>query len=210
MAKQLSRYTIAEYLPEIKGICAAIEVEMAKHDLDGLLQLQPLPAIEQYGRSKIVYAMMLINEWLKDSSFKTHAFFLQKTDKDAKWADMLKILNTKILEHQNDVSLIVLTLSRSGHITRSVDGTTFEHDFESDGFKKEILFSLLENKGYVPTSEIKQRTGSKSVESVSKTIAVINTVLKAKLQLPAKEKIIESKRTSGYRLNHLYNIVITN
>lgn len=57
-----SRHTIAEYLPEIKGICAPIEVETARHDLDGLAQLQPLPAIEQYGRSKIVYAMMLVGD----------------------------------------------------------------------------------------------------------------------------------------------------
>lgn len=207
---QFSRYTIAEYLPEIKGICACIEVEMAKQDLDNLLQLQPFPAIEQYGRSKIVYAMMLINEWLEGSSFKSHVFFLQKIDRNAKWADMLKILNAKILEYQNDVPVTVLTLSRSGHITRTVGSTTLEHDFGSDGFKKEILFMLLENSGYVPTNEIKQRTGSKSVESISKTIAAINTVLKAKLQLPAKEKVIESKRGSGYRLNPLCNIVVAN
>lgn len=116
----------------------------------------------------------------------------------------------KILEYQNDVPVIVLTLSRNGRITRSVDGTTFEHDFESDGFKKEILFMLLENNDHVPTSEIKRRTGSKSIESVSKTIAAINTILKIKLQLPTKGKVIESKRASGYRLNPLYNIVIAN
>jgi hypothetical protein len=154
--------------------------------------------------------MMLINKWLEGSSFKTHVFFLQKTDKNAKWADMLKILNAKILEYQNDVPVIILTLFRSGHIARTVGGTTLEHDFESDGFKKEILFMLLENNNYVPTNEIKQRTGSKSIESVSKTIAAINTVLKAKLQLPAREKVVESKRASGYRLNPLYNIVIAN
>ncbi len=207
---QFSRNTVAEYLPEIKGICASLEVEMVRHDLDGLIQLQPLPAIEQYGRSKIVYAMMLINEWLKDSSFKTHVYFFQKTDKNTKWVDMLKILNAKILEYQNDVPVIVLTLSRSGRIIRTVDGGTFEHDFESDGFKKEILFMLHENNGYVQTKDLKQRTGSKSTESVAKTIATINNVLRAKLQLPTKEKVIESKRASGYRLNPLYNIVIAN
>lgn len=207
---QFSRHTIAEYLPEIKGICAAIEVEMAKHDLDGLMQLQPLPAIEQYGRSKIVYAMMLVNEWLKGTPFKTHAYFLQKNDKNARWADMLKVLKAKILEYQNDVSVIVLSLSRSGRITRTVDGTVFEHNFESDGFKKEILMALLENDGYVPTGDLKRRVGSKSVESVSKTIAAINNVLKAKLQLSPNEKVLESKRGSGYRLNPSYNIVLTN
>lgn len=210
MSGKFSRHTIAEYLPEIKGICASLEVEMAKHDLDGLLQLQPLPAIEQYGRSKIVYAMMLVGEWLKDSPFSTHSVYLKKNDKGAGWADMLSILNTKILEYQNDVPVIVLTFSRSGHITRTIDGTTLEHNFESDGFKKEILLILRENDSYVQTKDLKQRTGSKSTESVAKTIAAINSVLKAKLQLPTKEKIIESKRASGYRLNPLYNIVITN
>ena len=207
---QFSRHAIAEYLPEIKGICAAIEVEMAKYDLDGLLQLQPLSAIEQYGRSKIVYTMMLINEWLKDTPFKTHIYFLQKKDKNTKWADMLKILNAKILEYQNDVPVIVLTLSRTGRITRSVDGTTLEHDFESDGFKKDILFMLHEHDGYVPTLDIQKRLGSKSTESVSKTIAAVNAVLRVKLQLPKKQDMIESKRGSGYRLNPMYNIVITN
>lgn len=207
---QFSRHTVAEYLSEIKGICASLEVEMVKHDLDGLLQLQPLPAIEQYGRSKIVYAMMLVGEWLKDTPFSTHSTYLKKNDKGARWTDMLKILNAKILEYQNDVPVIVLTLSRSGRIIRTVDSSTFEHDFESDGFKKEILFMLLENEGYVQTKDLKQRIGSKSIESVAKTIAAINNILRAKLQLPAKEKVIESKRASGYRLNPLYNIVTTN
>lgn len=207
---QFSRHTIAEYLPEIKGICAAIEVEMARHGLDDITQLQPLPAIEQYGRSKIIYAMMLINEWLKGSSFKTHVYFLQKSDKDVKWVDMLEILNAKILEYQNDVPVIVLTLSHSGRITRTIDGATFEHDFESDGFKKDILFMLHEYDGYIQTRDIQKRLGSKSTESVSKTIAAINTVLRAKLQFPKKQDVIESKRGSGYRLNPLYNIVTAN
>ncbi len=207
---QFSRHTIAEYLPEIKGICASIEVEMAKHDLDRLPQLQPLPAMEQYGRSKIVYALMLIHEWLEGSAFTTTHFHLQKKDTNAKWADMLQILNAKILEHQNDVPVIVLTLSRSGRITRTVDGATFEHDFKSDGFKKDILFMLDENDGYVQTRDIQKRLGSKSAASVPKTTAAINTALRTKLKLPKKQDVIESKRVSGYRLNPLYNIIITN
>lgn len=206
---QFSRHTIAEYFPEIKGICACLEVEMARHDLDKLSQLQPLPAIEQYGRSKIVYAMMLINEWLEGSSFKTHVYFLQKTDKNARWADMLKILNTKILEHQNDASIIVLHLYRNGRITRSIDDAILDHDFES-GLKKEILITLLEEEGYMKTKDIQKRTGSKSTEVVSKTIAGINGILRIRLQLSKDQDVIESKRGSGYRLNPVYNVVITN
>lgn len=208
---QFSRHTIAEYLSEIKGVCAAIEVELTAHpDLDRRSELQPFPAMEQYGESKIRYAMMLMNEWLKGTAFGTQFHFLQKKDPSASWTDMLKLLNAKILEYQNDVPVIILTLSRSGRITRAVDGSTFEHDFESDGFKKEILFTLLQHDGYVQTDELKRRIGSKSTESVAKTIAAVNNVLKVKLQLPAKEKVIESKRASGYRLNPLYNIMITN
>lgn len=109
---------------------------------------------------------------------------------------MLKILNAKILEYQNDVPIIVLTLSRSGRITRALDDNTFEHDFESDGFKKEILFALIENDGYVPTKEIKQRIGSKSTGSVSKTIASINTVLKllAASTSPSPCQIVSSRK----------------
>ena len=207
---QFSRHAIAEYLPEIKGICAAIEVELSKHDLDGLTQLQPLPAIEQYGRSKIVYAMMLVHEWLKDSAFTASHFHLQKKDKSAKWADMIAILNAKILEYQNDIPVVILSLSRSGRIARTIDGTVFEHEFESGGFKKDILFMLHEHDGYVQTQDIQKRLGSKSTAAVSKTIAAINAVLRAKLQLPKKQDVIESKRGSGYRLNPLYNVVITN
>lgn len=207
---QISRHTITEYLPEIKGICASIEVEIAKHNLDQLTQLQPLPAIEQYGRSKIVYAMMLINEWLKNTPFSTHAYFLQKKDKETKWGDMLKILNTKILEYQNDIPIIVIHLYRSGHITRFIDDSILDHDFESDGHKREILLALLENEGYMRTRDIQKRIGSKSTEAVSKTIAAINTILRTKLQLPKKKDVVESKRGSGYRLNPLYNIVMTN
>ncbi len=207
---QFSRHTIAEYMPEIKGICASIEVELSKHDLDGLTQLQPLPAIEQYGRSKIVYAMMLVHEWLNGSAFTTHHVYLQKKDKSAKWADMIAILNAKILEYQNDTPVIVLSVSRSGRITRTIDGTVMEHEFESDGFKKDILFMLHEHDGYMPTEDIRKRLGSKSAAAVSKTIAAVNSVLRTRLQLPKKQDVIESKRGSGYRLNPLYNIVIVN
>ncbi|MBY0473104.1 HTH domain-containing protein [Patescibacteria group bacterium] len=207
---QFSRHAIAEYLPEIKGICASIEVELSKHDLDRLTELQPLPAIEQYGRSKVVYAMMLVHEWLSGSAFTTHHVYLQKKDKSAKWADMIAILNAKIIEHQNDAPVIVLSISRSGRITRTIDGTALEHEFDSDGFKKDILFMLHEHDGYIPTRDIQKRIGAKSTEVVSKTIAAINTVLHTKLQLPKKQDVIESKRGSGYRLNPLYNVVITN
>lgn len=207
---QFSRHTITEYLPEIKGICASLEVEMAKHDLNGLTQLQPLPAIEQYGRSKIVYAMMLVDGWLKDTPFSTHSVYLKKSDKGARWEDMLKVLNTKILEYQNDVPVIVLNLSRSGRIMRTINDTVLEHDFSSDGFKKKLLFALLENDGYIKTRDLQKKIESKSVESVAKTIASINTILRSKLQLPHKQKVIESKRISGYRLNPLYNIVLAN
>jgi hypothetical protein len=154
--------------------------------------------------------MMLAHEWLNGSDFTTRHFYLQKKDKSAKWADMIAILNAKILEYQNDTPVIVLSVSRSGRITRTIDGTVLEHEFESDGFKKDILFMLHEHDGYMPTREIQKRLGSKSAESVSKTIAAINTVLRIKLQLPKKQDVIESKRASGYRLNPLYNIVIIN
>lgn len=209
MTKVLSRHTIDEYLPEIKGICAGIEVELTRHDLDHLLELQPLPALEQYGRLKINYAMMLLNVWLNDTAFTTKHSFFQKNDVTAKWSDMLQIINGKIHEHQNDVPVIALHLYRNGRIRRTVDDSTLEHNFEDDGFKKGILFALFERDDYLKTADLKRHLGSKSSESVSKMIAAINDTLKEKLQLPKNKKLIESKRGSGYRLNALYNIVVT-
>lgn len=209
MTKPFSRHTIDEYLPEIKGICAGIEVELTRHDLDHLLELQPLPALKQYGRLKINYAMMLLNVWLNDTAFNTKHSFFQKNDVTAKWSDMLEIINGKIHEYQNDVPVIALHLYRNGRIRRSVDDSILEHNFEDDGFKKGILFALWEQGDYVKTADLKRHLGSKSSESVSKMIGSINDILKEKLQLPKNQKLIESKRGSGYRLNALYNIVVT-
>lgn len=209
MAKAFSRHTIDEYLPEIKGICAGLEVEMARHNLNHLLEIQPLPALEQYGRSKITYAMMLLNSWLEGTAFTAHHTFLQKKDATAKWADMLNIINEKILEHRNGVSLITLHLFSSGRIRRTVDDSTLEHNFQDDGFKKEILLALMESRDYTKTKTLQKRLRSKSVASVSKIIASINSALEENLQLPKNQKLIENKRVSGYRLNALYNIVLT-
>lgn len=205
---QLSRNAVAEYLPVVKSIRASIEVEMAHTDLDKISILRLPQTHKQYGDSTTAYALMLIGGWLTDTQFTTNLSMIHKKTKEAKWVDLLAILNKHILEYENEAPIIPLALYRSGRIVRTIDEITLDHNFESDGIKKGIVLVLNEHRGYVGSDVLKQRTGSKSIQSVAKMIATINRVLRAKLQLHKDNDFIESKRGSGYRLNSIYNVVV--
>ena len=113
------------------------------------------------------------------------------------------------MEFHNGAPLIVLGLSRNGRITRQVADQILDHEFEEDGLKPSILRLLVAQEDYVSPEEIKKIIKSKSKESVSKTIGSMNAKLRAKLQLPKNQSVIDSKRGKGYRINPFYNLVLT-
>lgn len=204
---QFTRYTIFEYLTEIKAIFASIEIELATYDLDHLSEIRPLPAFEQYGKLKIGYAMMLVNKWLEGTEFSTQHGFFWKKDKEVKWTDMLKVIDAKILEYYNGEPVIEITLTENGRIERTVNGRMFFHDFDGEQ-RPEIIRKLVDESDYYPTSELQKAIHSKSLDSTYKAINSINDVLRAKLYLPKNFDLIDSKRTDGQRINPIYNVIL--
>lgn len=76
----------------------------------------------------------------------------------------------------------------------------------------EIQVGILKNlsglKGeFTSTQRLRRQVGSKSEESIRKAIGLINRKSKSRLHL--KNKIIESVRGEGYRLNKMYRITFS-
>jgi hypothetical protein len=162
---------------------------------------------QDYGSSRMAHTMKLLNVWLQGSDFKADYFHFTKINPEAKWSDMLKIIESKIFEYANDTPVITLVLSSSGRITREINGLVLTHDFTAEKLKSQILAWLPDDGSYLKTERLKSFVGSKSAMSVSKMIGAINTVTTSKLQLPKQHPLIESKRISGYRINPIYNLV---
>lgn len=202
-----------EYAPVIKSILASFEVSNA-HDsihgkkIDACKNLRVIYLEKEFGSSKIIHVMHLLDVWLQGSPFKAEAFHFEKTDPEAKWSDMLLVIQGKFQEYINDLPIIQLTLHRSGRVTRETNGTVLTHDFKGLGKKIELLVILPQDGNYLQTEKIRSIIESKSTASVSKTIEAINTAVMKKLQLPPGKNLIESKKNSGYRINPIYNLII--
>lgn len=205
---EFSRITIAEYLPIIKSIFASFEVQ-DKH-FKGSTDSQRLSVSyleKEYGLSKIGHAMRLIGVWLEGSDFESKTFHFFKANPEAKWSDMLRIIEAKILEYSNNLPVIVLVLFSSGRITREVNGTVLKHDFANDKLKAKILSWLPDDGSYLETRKLAKMIESKSDGSVRKTTGKISKDVGSRLQLPKQHPLIDSKRGPGYRINPIYNIV---
>ncbi len=68
------------------------------------------------------------------------------------------------------------------------------------------IIKYLIGKGYQATSDIRMATSAKSDSSVRSAIMKINA--KAKHDLEIEEKLIEGRRTDGYRINPEYRIFL--
>ena len=183
MDTKLARRTVENYLPVLRAIYASLDVSVATESrLENRDDLHFFYLEKEFGMSNLLHTTHLLEFWLKDSpDFEMKPMIFHKKHKHAKWADLFKLLDEKITEYQND--------------------------FGTDGLKKEIIFYLVERGDFVRTGEIQKIIGSKSIESVSKIILSINTILRTKFQLPQKHKFIDSKRGSGYRINPVYNVI---
>lgn len=207
MAKEFSRHVIMEYLPEIRAIIAPIEIEVAKYpNLDDHIDLYSFPAKEQYGQSKLVYAMLLLGQWLDGTPFNTEGGIFHKKDKKAEWNDMLAMINAKIMEYHNGESIIEITISKDNRVSRSVNGTTLAYDFDGE-MKPNFIRFLMTHIERVKTSEIQKYLGSESVGSVFQAAKDINSALRVNLFLPKTKNFIDGKRISGYRIDPCYNVI---
>ncbi len=209
MESIFARRTIKEYLPVIEAIYASLDVSYQTHtvDIEKRDSLRFVHLERDFGTGKLLHAGNIISVWLRSSRFKVEGLNFHKIDKEAKWADFFKILDTQIVEYQNGAAIIQLTISSAGRTVREISGKELVHDFADEGMKKEIIFNLLDRRGFMQNLEIQNIVGSKSKESVAKIIGKINSSLGSALQLPPKQHIIESKRGSGYRINPIYNVI---
>lgn len=206
---ELSRMAIDTFLPDVKKIYASLEVQLANYEgMNEKPRLRMGYLENEMGLAKMMHATHLMNAWLKGKPFKLNPFIYEKTDEKARWTDMMEIIATKIAEHDNEKPVITISLSKSGRISREVNGSLLVHDFEGDGLRLELLKLLPQDGNYMPTKTIMSILGSKSTGAINKLVEAINSAAQQKLQLPINKNLIESKRRSGYRINPIYNLVI--
>lgn len=203
--------TVREYLPAINSIYALLEVDIHRYpELENKEVLDVIGLEKSLGVSKLSYSMAIIDNWFQGTDFEVERHLSIRKHPTARWSDFIRIFDAKILEHQNTIPVIVLTVSKSGHVTRTLDQQVFEHDFEKDSQKVLLLQHLAdqETKDYVSTDDIRHVIGAKTNAVVNKAVEAVRTALESKLKLPPNNPIIDSKRGSGYRIDPLYSIVL--
>ncbi len=209
MEQQISRRTVERYLPVIKAIIASFELEIkAYRDLDKD-NLHFFYLEKEFGGSKLLRASLILRIWLEGSGFVCNGFIIMKEDKVAKWVDLINIINKKIDEYKDDINIIEISLTSNGMIFRNINGMRYSYDFKNDGLKKRIIVFLAEQNDFVQTAAIQKYVKSTNVKSFSDAIRQINSIMEQKLKLPKAQNLIQSKRGSGYRINPLCNIILT-
>ena len=210
MEPPFSPRTIREYLPILSSVYASLEIDVQRHPaLDDRDYLQTFLSEATFGNSKTNYAMGILNNWLQGTDFKVDNFRVIHKKEGARWADFIRIFDAKIVEHQNDVSIIALVMTKDGRVTRTLGEVFLQHDFEKGSQKQLLLQHLAEsrNHDYVPTEILRNVIQAKTTQVTSKVVEEIRSNLASSLRLPLSRPIIESKRGSGYRIDSLYNVV---
>jgi len=157
--------------------------------------------------SNLLHAGNILHIWLEGSDFDCDNVNFIKLNKDAKWIDFIKLFDKKLNEYKDSPSIIEISLSPEGIISREINGKQYKHDFKNDGLKTKIINFLANKFGYMQTSEIQKFTKSINTKSLSEAVRQINAVMEQGLKLPKSQNLILSKRGSGYKINPLYNII---
>ncbi|GEM_PF-2434264 len=206
--EQPSRLAVSEYMPVIRAIMAAIEMEqrtVKSPDNGTWLYVGFLD--EEFGSAKVGHMMDIMTVWLQGSKFRADGGGFWKLEKEARWANLLDLLRRKIMDFRNDASIIVLTFSESGRMTRIEDRFAMHSDFGAHSQTTALIRLLGKCEGYVSTEEICEKTGCAGIDGLNTLKDRLNKKLEKDLQLPKSHRLIESKRLSGYRVNQIYNIV---
>lgn len=121
-------------------------------------------------------------------------------EKVAGLAEIIK--NSK--KKKNDTKKIVLYLSKRGELWREPKMKSC-YPIEEKSDRHKIVRYFVENKlyDYFPTREIASNL-ELTTENLMKQIGNINNIAKGKLKI--KDRIIEGKRDSGYKINSKYKI----
>jgi hypothetical protein len=203
--------TVREYLPIINAIYALLEVDIQRYPLlEDRDTLDVVNLEKKFSISQLSYAMAIVHKWLQGTGFEVQRHIFVHKQPSARWSDFIRILDAKILEHQNATPVIVITVARSGRVSRNIEGTTFWHNYE-EGSQKLLLLQRLaeqEDSSHVPTEELQEVVRAKSTAVVNKAVKSVRATLESKLRLPPTIPLIDSKRGSGYRIDPMYNLVL--
>ncbi len=209
-ANQLSRTAVVEYVPVIRALIASIETErMTVKNYEKAQWLYVHFLDEEFGSSKVDHTMDVISVWLEGSQFSADCGGIKKLKKDTEWIDLLDLLHKKLLDFKNYAPIIVVSFSESGRMTRMEDGFSMHSDFAPHSQTAGLIRLLGKHDGYVSTDQICETIRCAGIEGLNTLKDRLNKKLERDLQLPKAHKFIDSKRLSGYRVGHIYNIVFT-
>lgn len=209
MTYQFSPTTVAEYMPALRRIFAALEVGFADDQNPELNDMRLHFLENELPGSTYVHAMDIITIWLEGTNFKADFSRIWRRDPESKvdWRELMDILRQKMAEYGYNVTIIEMVLYTTGRITRMIGGTEVPCDFKGDGLKVELLRLLMRSGDYVPTEEICGEIGCDGIKSLSDLKRTINHALRKDLRLPPMIDVIDSKSGEGYRIHPFYRIL---
>lgn len=213
MTRTITLETFQIYRPILMEILADIEMRL-KHpeSINRRPHLDYLSKTNHHDAYMVAQALDLIKDWTIAHGYTFESYRIHKP-LGSDWSQLYQIMKDKINEYTPHPVMVpttdgpVLLKLSHGRISRTKGDLHLSHDF--DGQKIKILHALC-NGNFVSSKKLKEYVGSNTVESLSETIRVINTVLAVKLELPKGKKIIDSKRGFGYRINpEWYRLIIS-
>ena len=208
MEEQFTKQTIKQYWPVIKAMYAYLEVRIrsGKEDKNGGFSFWHME--NEFRLSDIISVGHIFHIWLKGSDFDFDQIVIIRLNKDTGWIDLIKLLEKKINEYEDNINnTIEISLSDDGIMFREINGKRYQHDFKDDGLKKRIITFLSRREDFTKTTIILKSVECTNNKSFSEAVRQINTITEQKLSLPKNQKLVQSKKNSGYRINQLYNIV---
>ncbi len=193
--------TVREYVPVIQAILASYEVSLADPTIDERATLRVSYLEKEFGASKLIHTMRLLDQWLQDTPFKAETFFFEKK-KSAKWKDMLGIISKKLMQYIHAAPALSFALSRDGDV--SIIGTDKRGKFKHGTQLLDLLLLIATHKGYTKTSKLAEmlETNTSTVQNTKKKI---NAALR---RMFSTHEFIQGEPGPGYRVNPKYEILV--
>ncbi len=163
-------------------------------NLQGLIgEMQKIKGQSVFSDSKPVW-------FIKDAyigyATRIHNYLIQELSKKE---------NEKTTERQ--IKKTTLFLKQDGELYKKPK-EKYCYPMGEKGDRHKTVRFLAENRGYQQTIEISSVLGDKNIKSVQTEIYKINNIAIGKLEI--KNKLIEGKKGSGYRINPKYKVIFKN
>lgn len=151
---------------------------------------------------------------LETAQFLQNVYFRQRTgnheEKENKLLESIRdtterAIKDAIKENRDDgIQKRILTMTKDGRLYRDPKNK-FNYPMNEVGHRLEILNFLIEHENFIPTQVVADKIGS-TYKVVTNAVGEINKIAQKRLGLPKTEKLIISKRGSGYKFNRFYAI----